>query len=92
MQFDKAYEDQEKMLKTGLNAHAHTHRQTDGQKWKQYIRQFHSVHLADITMLLSRYGVQPIHGPRLPEGGAVGNVRPSVRPFVSTLSFESTSF
>jgi len=25
-----------------------THRQTDTQKWKHYIRQFHSVHLADI--------------------------------------------
>jgi len=25
-----------------------TYTQTDRQKWKQYIRQFHSVHLADI--------------------------------------------
>jgi len=29
-------------------ARAQTHGQTDRQKWKQYIRQFHSVHLADI--------------------------------------------
>jgi len=35
-------------LKTGLSAHRHTGRQTERQKWKQYIRQFHSVHLADI--------------------------------------------
>jgi len=32
------------LLKTGLSAY----RQTDTQKWKQYILQFHSVHLADI--------------------------------------------
>jgi len=35
-------------LKTGLSAHRHT--DTDTQKWKQYIRQFHSVHLADIII------------------------------------------
>jgi len=32
------------------NECAQTHRQTDRQKWKQYICQFHSVHLADIIM------------------------------------------
>jgi len=35
------------LLKTGLSAHTHTDRQT---KCKQYIRQFHSVHLADIII------------------------------------------
>jgi len=31
-----------------ITAHRQTHRHTDTQKRKQYIRQFHSVHLADI--------------------------------------------
>ena len=36
-------------LMTMITAHRQTHRLTDTQKRKQYIRQFHSVHLADIT-------------------------------------------
>ena len=32
----------------GLGAHRYTDTQTHTQKWKQYVRQFHSVHLADI--------------------------------------------
>jgi len=35
------------LLKAGLSAHRYTDRQT---KVKQYIRQFHSVHLADIII------------------------------------------
>ena len=32
---------------------AQTHTQTDAQKWKHYIRQFHSVHVADIITVMS---------------------------------------
>ena len=38
-------------LHLNMSAHVHTHRRTRTQKWKQYIRQFHSVHLADIITL-----------------------------------------
>ena len=41
-----------KLLKTGVSTDRQTDRQTDTHKWKQYIRQFHSVHLADMIMEL----------------------------------------
>jgi len=37
------------MITAHIQTHTHTH--TDTQKRKQYIRQFHSVHLADIKIL-----------------------------------------
>ena len=36
-------------------AQTHTHTHTHTQKWKQYICQFHSVHLADIIKVSNNY-------------------------------------
>ena len=36
-----------------ITAHRQTHTHTDTQKRKQYIRQFHSVHLADIIIMIT---------------------------------------
>jgi len=43
-----------------ITAHRQTHTHTDTEKRKQYIRQFHSVHLADIITIIGYRTMQHV--------------------------------